>query len=179
MTPLHRDLPAGAACARGKIRPDSATLHTWRPPRTRPASCSMLGWGPGLHNRPSRSGRSFVSEARHTGADVRSLTRSLIAHAGGAGGRIASTALAEAVESAAVTPDQARKVLRALADAGVTVVVDATPGPRRTAAARSATPASSATTARTSRPAKSSQAKSSQAKSSQAKSGQAKTGEGK
>ncbi|HLU33142.1 MAG TPA: sigma-70 family RNA polymerase sigma factor, partial [Natronosporangium sp.] len=121
-----------------------------------------------------------MSEARHTGADVRSLTRSLIAHAGGAGGRIASTALAEAVESAAVTPDQARKVLRALADAGVTVVVDATPGPRRTAAARSATPASSATTARTSRPAKSAgQSKSSQAKSGQAKTGQAKTGEGK
>src|SRR5690606_1456466 len=145
-----------------------------RAPGTDPARELLdAGWEPGFHNRPSRSGRSFVSEVRHTGADLRSLTHSLIAHAGGAGGRIASTAVAEAVESAAVTPEQAKKVLRALADAGVTVVVDATPGSRRTAAARSATPASNAATARAGRPARSA----GQTKSGQAKA--AKSGEGK
>src|SRR5690606_39894790 len=113
-----------------------------------------------------------------------SLTHTLITHAGGAGGRIASSAVAEAVESAAATPDQARKVLRALAEAGVTVVVDARPGPRRAAAARSATPASNATTARASRPARSGAqaktAKSGEGKPARpAKSGQAKTGQAK
>ncbi|WP_239675444.1 RNA polymerase sigma factor [Natronosporangium hydrolyticum] len=91
-----------------------------------------------------------MSEARQTGADVRSLTHTLIAQAQQAGGRIASAEVAHAVESAAVTPMQAKKVLRALSDAGVTVVVDGSVSTRRRAvAARSATSASKATTART------------------------------
>jgi RNA polymerase primary sigma factor len=94
-------------------------------------------------------GRSFVTEAHHTGADVRSLTEVLIAHAQGAGGQITSAEVVQTVESAEVTPAQAKKILRALVDAGVTVVVDgSTPNRRKVAAARAATPASKATTAK-------------------------------
>jgi RNA polymerase primary sigma factor len=91
-----------------------------------------------------------VTEARQTGADVRSLTDTLIAHAAGAGGQLTSAEVARAVEAAEVTPAQAKKILRGLAEAGVTVVVDgsASTRPRRVAAARSATPASKATTAK-------------------------------
>ncbi|WP_320064635.1 RNA polymerase sigma factor [Micromonospora sp. RTGN7] len=91
-----------------------------------------------------------MTEPRQTGADVRSLTDTLIAHAQSAGGQLTSAQLARTVESAEVTPAQAKKILRALAEAGVTVVVDGSVGTRRrVAAARSATPASRATTAKT------------------------------
>ncbi|MEU8188149.1 RNA polymerase sigma factor, partial [Micromonospora carbonacea] len=65
-----------------------------------------------------------MTEPRQTGADVRSLTDTLIAHAQSAGGQLTSAQLARTVESAEVTPAQAKKILRALAEAGVTVVVD-------------------------------------------------------
>jgi RNA polymerase primary sigma factor len=98
---------------------------------------------------PIASGRSFVTEAHQTGADVRSLTEVLIAHAQGAGGQITSAEVVQTVESAEVTPAQAKKILRALVDAGVTVVVDGSaPTRRKVAAARAATPASKATTAK-------------------------------
>ncbi|BCJ57758.1 RNA polymerase sigma factor [Micromonospora endophytica] len=91
-----------------------------------------------------------MTEPRQTGADVRSLTDTLIAHAQSAGGQLTSAQLARTVESAEVTPAQAKKILRALSDAGVTVVVDGSASTRRrVAAARSATPASRATTAKT------------------------------
>ncbi|WP_422752730.1 RNA polymerase sigma factor [Micromonospora sp. WMMD708] len=92
-----------------------------------------------------------MTEPRQPGADVRSLTDTLIAHAQSAGGQLTSAQLARTVESAEVTPAQAKKILRALSEAGVTVVVDgsASTRPRRVAAARSATPASRATTAKT------------------------------
>ncbi|WP_089010259.1 RNA polymerase sigma factor [Micromonospora viridifaciens] len=91
-----------------------------------------------------------MTEPRHTGADVRSLTDTLIAHAQSAGGQLTSAQLARTVESAEVTPAQAKKILRALSEAGVTVVVDGSATTRRrVAAARSATPASRATTAKT------------------------------
>nr|WP_205808831.1 RNA polymerase sigma factor [Micromonospora sp. HNM0581] len=74
----------------------------------------------------------------------------MIAHAQSAGGQLTSAQLARTVESAEVTPAQAKKILRALSDAGVTVVVDGSASTRRrVAAARSATPASRATTAKT------------------------------
>ncbi|KXK61430.1 RNA polymerase subunit sigma [Micromonospora rosaria] len=93
-----------------------------------------------------------MTEPRHTGADVRSLTDTLIAHAQSAGGQLTSAQLARTVESAEVTPAQAKKILRALSEAGVTVVVDGSASTRRrVAAARSATPASRATTAKTTR----------------------------
>ncbi|WP_432904903.1 RNA polymerase sigma factor [Micromonospora matsumotoense] len=93
-----------------------------------------------------------MTEPRQPGADVRSLTDTLIAHAQSAGGQLTSAQLARTVETAEVTPAQAKKILRALSEAGVTVVVDgsaSTRSPRRVAAARSATPASRATTAKT------------------------------
>jgi len=101
------------------------------------------------------SGRSFVTEARQTGTDVRTLTDALIAHAAGSGGQLTSAAVARAVEDAEVTPSQAKKLLRTLAEAGVTVVVDDSADARRkVSAARSATPASKVTTAKaTPRPA--------------------------
>ncbi|MGC1212195.1 MAG: RNA polymerase sigma factor region1.1 domain-containing protein, partial [Micromonospora sp.] len=91
-----------------------------------------------------------MTEPRHIGADVRSLTDTLITHAQSAGGQLTSAQLARTVESAEVTPAQAKKILRALSDAGVTVVVDGSASTRRrVAAARAATPASRATTAKT------------------------------
>ncbi|AGL20208.1 RNA polymerase sigma factor [Actinoplanes sp. N902-109] len=94
-----------------------------------------------------------MTEAHQTGADVRSLTEALIAHAQGAGGQITSAEVVQTVESAEVTPAQAKKILRALVDAGITVVVDgsASTARRRVAAARAATPASKATTAKATR----------------------------
>jgi RNA polymerase primary sigma factor len=95
------------------------------------------------------SGRSFVTEAHHNGADVRSLTEALIAHAQGAGGQLTSAEVAHTLESAQVNPAQAKKILRGLVDADVTVVVDGSVSTRRkVAAARAATPASKATTAK-------------------------------
>jgi RNA polymerase primary sigma factor len=93
-----------------------------------------------------------VSEARQTGADVRSITNILISHAQRAGGRIGSAEVARVVEAAEVTPMQAKKVLRALADAGVTVMVESSPSRRQTVPARSATSASKATTLRAAEP---------------------------
>ncbi|MDY7086720.1 MAG: RNA polymerase sigma factor region1.1 domain-containing protein, partial [Actinomycetota bacterium] len=94
-------------------------------------------------------GRSFVTEAHQNGADVRSLTEALIAHAQGAGGQLTSAEVARTLESAQVNPAQAKKILRGLMDAGITVAVDGTSSTRRkVSAARSATPASKATTAK-------------------------------
>ncbi|MFY1620112.1 RNA polymerase sigma factor [Micromonospora sp. WMMD736] len=91
-----------------------------------------------------------MTEPRQPGADVRSLTDTLIAHAQSAGGQLTSAQLARTVETAEVTPAQAKKILRALSEAGVTVVVDGSASTRRrVAAARSTTPASRATTAKT------------------------------
>jgi len=94
-----------------------------------------------------------VTEARHSGADVRTLTDTLLARAAGAGGQLRSAEVARAVEDAEVTPSQAKKLLRTLAEAGVTLVVDdSASGRQRVAAARAATtPASKATTAKATR----------------------------
>jgi RNA polymerase primary sigma factor len=99
-------------------------------------------------------GRSFVTEARHSGADVRTLTDALLARAAVSGGQLRSAEVARAVEDAEVTPNQAKNLLRTLAQAGVTLVVDdsANSARRKVAAARAATtPASKATTAKTAR----------------------------
>jgi RNA polymerase primary sigma factor len=92
-----------------------------------------------------------VTEARQIGADVRSLTDALLAQAAQAGGQLTQAEIARSVEAAEVTPTQAKKLLRALFDAGVTVVADgrtAKAPAKKVAAARSATPASKATTAK-------------------------------
>ncbi|MEV4622792.1 RNA polymerase sigma factor [Asanoa sp. NPDC049573] len=92
-----------------------------------------------------------MTEPRQTGADVRSITDILIAHAQRGGGHITSAEVQRTVESADVTPAQAKKIIRAIVDAGITVVVDGSASTKRprVAAARSATPASRATTAKT------------------------------
>ena len=92
-----------------------------------------------------------MTEPRQTGADVRSITDILIAHAQRGGGHITSAEVQRTVESADVTPAQAKKIVRAIVDAGITVVVDGSVSTKRprVAAARSATPASRATTAKT------------------------------
>jgi RNA polymerase primary sigma factor len=73
----------------------------------------------------------------------------LIARAAAAGGQVTSAEVAASVEAADVTAAQAKKLLRSLAEAGVTVVVDESGnGRRRVAAARATTPASKAATAR-------------------------------
>jgi RNA polymerase primary sigma factor len=90
-----------------------------------------------------------VTAARQTGADIRSLTEALIARAAAAGGQVTSAEVASSVEAADVNPSQAKKLLRSLAEAGVTVVVDESGNSRRrVAAARATTPASKAATAR-------------------------------
>ncbi|MCP2324764.1 RNA polymerase primary sigma factor [Hamadaea flava] len=92
-----------------------------------------------------------MTEARQIGADVRSLTDALLAQAAEAGGQLTQAEIARSVEAAEVTPTQAKKLLRALFEAGVTVVADgrtAKAPAKKVAAARSATPASKATTAK-------------------------------
>ncbi|MEV0645838.1 RNA polymerase sigma factor [Phytomonospora sp. NPDC050363] len=94
-----------------------------------------------------------MTAARPTGIDIRSLTESILEQAANNGGQVTSGEVAHTLESAGVTPAQGKKILRALADADVTVVVDgsANTSRRRVPAARAATPASKATTARTTR----------------------------
>ncbi|WP_018352878.1 RNA polymerase sigma factor [Longispora albida] len=90
-----------------------------------------------------------MTDARRTGADVQTLTDSLIAQANAAGGQLGAAELAREVEAAGLNPAQAKKILRALAEAGVTFAVDGSGSTRRkVAAARSGSPASKATTAK-------------------------------
>ncbi|HZN18011.1 MAG TPA: RNA polymerase sigma factor, partial [Micromonosporaceae bacterium] len=89
-----------------------------------------------------------MTEARHNGADVRSLTETLIATAGGSGGQLTSAQVVSAAEAAAVTPAQAKRVLRALAEAGVTVMVDGSASTRRPVAATKAAATGKVTTAK-------------------------------
>ena len=86
--------------------------------------------------RSFATGRSFVTEARQSEPDVRTLTDALLAYAAQSGGELTSAAVAKAVEDAAVTPSQAKKLLRTLAEAGVTVVVDDSADARRKVTAR-------------------------------------------
>jgi RNA polymerase primary sigma factor len=77
------------------------------------------------------------------------MTETLLAQAADSGGHLTSEQVASTVEVAGVTASQAKQVLRALAEAGVTVMVDGSaPTRRQVAAARAATPASKATTAK-------------------------------
>ncbi|WP_433057611.1 RNA polymerase sigma factor [Dactylosporangium sp. CS-033363] len=90
-----------------------------------------------------------MTAAHQPSVDVRSLADTLIARAANNGGHLTSAEVAQAVDTADVTPAHAKKLLRSLAEAGVTVVVDdSAHSRRRVAAARSATPASKAATAK-------------------------------
>ncbi len=90
-----------------------------------------------------------MTEARQSEPDVRTLTDTLLADAAKTGGELSSAALAKAVEDAALSASQAKKLVRTLTEAGV-LHVDGTAslGKRPVAAARSATAAAKATTAK-------------------------------
>jgi RNA polymerase primary sigma factor len=68
-------------------------------------------------------------DLRHIGADVQSITDALLAHAASSGGTLTSAEVGRRLEEAAVTPAQAKKLVRALAEAGV-LVFEATPQTR-------------------------------------------------
>ena len=91
-----------------------------------------------------------MTEARQSGTDVRSLTDALLAHAAAIGGQLTSARSPRRSKSADVSPDQAKKLLRSLSEAGITVVVDGSASTvgRKVAAARSATAAAKVTTAK-------------------------------
>ncbi|SDD35136.1 RNA polymerase sigma factor [Glycomyces harbinensis] len=81
-----------------------------------------------------------MTDARPTGTDVNSLTDSLLALARESNGQLTSATVAQVLESVQASPAEGKKVLRALAEADVTVVVDGSPSTRkRVPAARTAT----------------------------------------
>jgi RNA polymerase primary sigma factor len=85
-------------------------------------------------------GRLLVTDARPTGTDVNSLTDSLLALARESNGQLTSATVAQVLESVQASPAEGKKVLRALAEADVTVVVDGSSSTRkRVPAARTAT----------------------------------------
>jgi RNA polymerase primary sigma factor len=90
-----------------------------------------------------------VTELRHTGADIQSITETLLAHAAAAGGQLASADVGRRLEQAHVTPAQAKKLLRTLTEAGVLVFDGSTSDRPTVVPARAATAASKATTVRT------------------------------
>jgi RNA polymerase primary sigma factor len=82
----------------------------------------------------------LVTDARPTGTDVNSLTDSLLALARESNGQLTSATVAQVLESVQASPAEGKKVLRALAEADVTVVVDGSSSTRkRVPAARTAT----------------------------------------
>jgi RNA polymerase primary sigma factor len=91
-------------------------------------------------------GRLLVTDARPTGTDVNSLTDSLLALARESNGQLTSATVAQVLESVQASPAEGKKVLRALAEADVTVVVDGSGSTRkRVPAARTATSSRTAT----------------------------------
>ena len=81
------------------------------------------------------------------GADIQSITDALLRQAADTGGQLTSAEVGRTVEAAQLPPAQAKKVVRALAEAGVLVVDGSAPEPAGPwLAARSATAASRATT---------------------------------
>ncbi len=95
-----------------------------------------------------------MTELRHIGADVQSITDALLARATNGGGQLTSAEVGRTLEEAQVTPTQARKLLRTLTEAGVLVFDDSRPKPTRrkttssrTVAARSASGPSKVTAA--------------------------------
>nr|WP_211116394.1 RNA polymerase sigma factor [Glycomyces buryatensis] len=91
-------------------------------------------------------GRLLVTDARPNGTDVNSLTDSLLALARESDGQLTSAKVAQVLESVQASPAEGKKVLRALAEADVTVVVDGSSSHRkRVPAARTATSSRTAT----------------------------------
>ena len=87
-----------------------------------------------------------MTDARPNGTDVNSLTDSLLELARESDGQLTSAKVAQVLESAQASPAQGKLVLRALAEADVTVVVDgSSSGRKRVPAARTATSSRTAT----------------------------------
>ncbi|THV42651.1 RNA polymerase sigma factor [Glycomyces buryatensis] len=87
-----------------------------------------------------------MTDARPNGTDVNSLTDSLLALARESDGQLTSAKVAQVLESVQASPAEGKKVLRALAEADVTVVVDGSSSHRkRVPAARTATSSRTAT----------------------------------
>ncbi|MFC3491371.1 RNA polymerase sigma factor [Glycomyces rhizosphaerae] len=87
-----------------------------------------------------------MTDARPTGTDVNSLTDSLLSLARESNGQLTSATVAQVLESVQASPADGKKVLRALAEADVTVVVDGSASTRkRVPAARTATSARTTT----------------------------------
>ncbi|GAB3222592.1 hypothetical protein GCM10027447_09620 [Glycomyces halotolerans] len=86
-----------------------------------------------------------MTDARPNGTDVNSLTDSLLELARESDGQLTSAKVAQVLESAQASPAEGKLVLRALAEADVTVVVDGSSGRKRVPAARTATSSRTAT----------------------------------
>ncbi|WP_199043651.1 RNA polymerase sigma factor [Glycomyces salinus] len=87
-----------------------------------------------------------MTDARPNGTDVNSLTDSLLSLARESNGQLTSAKVAQVLESAQATPAEGKRVLKALAEAEVTVVVDGSSSSRkRVPAARTATSSRTAT----------------------------------
>jgi RNA polymerase primary sigma factor len=94
-----------------------------------------------------------VSEAASSaGSDVRAVTDSLVAQADSSG-HLTSADVARVLAAAEVTPAQGRKILKALAQAGVTVVVDGSAGTAKRRRATPTRPAAAGKAASSTRPA--------------------------
>ncbi|WP_025273972.1 RNA polymerase sigma factor [Haloglycomyces albus] len=80
-----------------------------------------------------------MTDARPNGTDVQSLTESLLALARESEGQLTSATVAQVLESAQASPTEGKQILRSLAEANVTVVVDGSSSARkRVPAARTA-----------------------------------------
>ena len=87
-----------------------------------------------------------MTDARPNGTDVNSLTDSLLSLARESNGQLTSAKVAQVLESGQATPAEGKRVLKALAEAEVTVVVDGSvSGRKRVPAARTATSSRTAT----------------------------------
>ncbi|WP_100446832.1 RNA polymerase sigma factor [Glycomyces xiaoerkulensis] len=90
-----------------------------------------------------------MTDARPNGTDVNSLTDSLLELARESDGQLTSAKVAQVLETAQASPADGKLVLKALAEAEVTVVVDgSSAGRKRVPAARTATSSRTAATAK-------------------------------
>ncbi|HEU5129254.1 MAG TPA: RNA polymerase sigma factor [Glycomyces sp.] len=114
-----------------------------------------------------------MTDARPNGTDVNSLTDSLLELARESDGQLTSAKVAQVLESAQATPAQGKLVLRALAEADVTVVVDgSSSGRKRVPAARTATSSRTATAKTAKKSTKKAAKKTAAAKSAEADDGE-------
>jgi RNA polymerase primary sigma factor len=95
---------------------------------------------PDLHNNAA------LRENPAPGADIQSITEALLTRAANSGGQLTSAEVGASLEQAQVPPAEAKRVVRALTEAGVLVFDGTRPSRARVVAARAATAASKTTT---------------------------------